>query len=71
MMRALVHVVGLYTGGAYIWGGGLIVGGLRYTGEHLMFHIEAGVQTLSYTDIGVKNLCYVKGQGFKPNLILI
>jgi hypothetical protein len=29
-----------------------------------MLHIEAGVQTLSYTDIGVKNLCYVKGRGF-------
>ena len=70
MMRALVHVVGLYTGGAYIRGG-LIVGGLRYTGEHLVLHIEAGVQTLSYTDIGVKNLCYVKGQGYKPYLILI
>ena len=54
-----------------IFGGRLIVGGLRYTGEHLMLHIEAGVQTLSYTDIGVKNLCYVKGQGYKPYLILI
>jgi hypothetical protein len=64
-------VVGLYTGGAYIRGGGLIVGGLRYRGEHLMLHIEAGVQTLSYTDIGVKNLCYVKGQGYKPYLTLI
>jgi hypothetical protein len=29
MMGALVHVVGLYTGGL-IFGGGLIVGGLRY-----------------------------------------
>ena len=36
-----------------------------------MLHIEAGVQTLSYTDIGVKNLCYVKGQGYKPYLVLI
>jgi hypothetical protein len=63
-------VVGLYTGGLYS-GGGLIVGSLRYRGEHLVLHIEAGVQTLSYTDIGVKNLCYVKGQGYKPYLTLI
>jgi hypothetical protein len=27
-----------------------------------MLHIGAGVQTLSYADIGVKTLCYIKGQ---------
>jgi hypothetical protein len=36
-----------------------------------MFHIGAGVKTLSYTDIGVKNLCYIKGQGYKPYLTLL
>ena len=30
-------------GGAYIRGGGLIVRSLRYRGEHLVLHIEAGV----------------------------
>jgi hypothetical protein len=63
--------VSVSTCGGLIFGGGLIVGGLRYRGEHLMLHMEAGVQTLSYTDIGVKNLCYVKGQGYKPYLTLI
>ena len=62
---------GLIHRGGLIFGGGLIVGGLRYTGEHLMLHIEAGVQTLSYTDIGVKTLCYIKGRGYKPYLVLI
>jgi hypothetical protein len=60
-----------YTQGGGLYSGGLIVGGLRYRGEHLMLHIEAGVQTLSYTDIGVNTLCYIKGQGYKPYLILI
>ena len=53
----LTHRGGLYSGG------GLIVGGLRYRGEHLMLHIETGVQTLSYTDIGVKELMLRKGAG--------
>ena len=34
---------GLIHGGAYIRGGGLIVRSLRYRGEHLVLHIEAGV----------------------------
>ena len=28
-----------------------------------MLHIGAGVETLSYTDIGVNALCYTQGQG--------
>jgi hypothetical protein len=36
-----------------------------------MLHKWAGVQTLSYTDIGVNNLCYVKGRGYKPYITLI
>ena len=36
-----------------------------------MLHKGAGVETLSYTDIGMNNLCYISGWGYKPYLTLI